>query len=66
VDVSGALPKAIILEFRDEEWIQNIEYEQILFRCKRCHEHGNLIKESLIIKKKKRKTPNYNRMKRGL
>ena len=28
MDVSGALPEAISLEFRDEEWIQNIDYEQ--------------------------------------
>jgi hypothetical protein len=29
MDVSGALLEAISLEFRDEEWIQNIDYEQI-------------------------------------
>jgi hypothetical protein len=33
-DVSGALLEAICLEFRDEEWIQNIDYEQIPFRCR--------------------------------
>jgi hypothetical protein len=27
MDVSGALPEAICLEFRDLEWIQNIDYE---------------------------------------
>jgi hypothetical protein len=27
MDVSGALLEAKILEFRDEEWIQNIDYE---------------------------------------
>ena len=27
MDVSGALPEAISLEFRDEEWIQNIDYK---------------------------------------
>jgi hypothetical protein len=51
MDVSGALPEAIILEFRDEEWIQNIDYEKIPFRCRRCHEHGHLIRECSIIKK---------------
>jgi hypothetical protein len=30
MDVSGALPEAISLEFRDEEWIQSIDYEQII------------------------------------
>jgi len=34
-DASGALPEAIILEFRDEEWIQRIDYEKIPFRCRR-------------------------------
>jgi hypothetical protein len=51
MDVSGALLEAINLEFRDEEWIQNIDYEHIPFRYKRCHEHGHIIKECLIIKK---------------
>jgi hypothetical protein len=27
MDVFGALPEAISLEFMDEEWIQNIDYE---------------------------------------
>jgi hypothetical protein len=49
--VSGALPEAISLEFRDEEWIQNIDYEQIPFRCTRCHEHGHLIREFPLNKK---------------
>jgi hypothetical protein len=31
MDVLGALPEAISLEFRDEEWIQSIDYEHILF-----------------------------------
>jgi hypothetical protein len=51
MDVSGALPEAISLEFKDEEWIQSIDYEQIPFRCRRCHEHGNLIKECPLNKK---------------
>jgi hypothetical protein len=51
MDVSGALPEAISLEFRDEEWIQSINYEQIPFRCRRCHENGHLIRECLLNKK---------------
>jgi hypothetical protein len=47
----GALPEAISLEFRDEEWIQSIDYEQILFRCRRCHEHGHLLRECPLNKK---------------
>jgi hypothetical protein len=51
MDVSGALPEAISLEFRDEEWIQSIDYKQIPFRCRRCHEHGHLIRECPLNKK---------------
>jgi hypothetical protein len=51
MDVSGALPEAISLEFRDEEWIQSIDYEQIPFRCRRCHEHGHLLRECPLNKK---------------
>jgi hypothetical protein len=51
MDVLGALSEAIILEFRDEEWIQSIDYEHILFRCKRFHEHGHLIREFPLNKK---------------
>ena len=29
IEMSGALSEAINLEFRDEEWIQNIDYDQI-------------------------------------
>jgi hypothetical protein len=57
MDVSGALPEAISLEFRDEEWIQNIDYEQIPFRCRRCHEHGHLIREFPLNKKQEAENP---------
>jgi len=55
MDVSGELREAISLEFKDEEWIQSIKYKQIPFRCRRCHEHGNLIRECLLTKKQKTK-----------
>ena len=57
MDVFGALPEAIILEFRDEEWIQNIDYEQIPFRCRRFHEHGHLIRECSFNKKQEATNP---------
>jgi hypothetical protein len=47
----GALPEAISLEFRDEEWIQSIDYEKIPCRCRRCHEHGHLFREFPLNKK---------------
>jgi hypothetical protein len=57
MDVSGALSKAISMEFKDEEWIQNIDYEQITFRCRRCHEHGNLIRECPLNKRQEAVNP---------
>jgi hypothetical protein len=57
MDVSGVLPESISLEFRDKEWIQNIYYEQIPFRCRICHEHGHLIREFHLNKKQKAENP---------
>jgi hypothetical protein len=48
----------------DEEWIQNIDYEQIPFRCRRFHEHGHLIRECPL--NKKQEAENHNRMRTGL
>jgi hypothetical protein len=51
MDVSGALLEAISSKFRDEEWTQSIDHEQILFRCRRCHEHRHLLRECPLNKK---------------
>ena len=65
MDISGALPKAISLEFRDEEWIQKIDYEQIPFRCRQCHQHGNLIREFSLNKRKEAVNPKTQQEKEG-
>jgi len=44
-DLSGTLLDEIILEVYDEEWVQVVDYEHIPFRCRKCHEHGNLYKD---------------------
>lgn len=51
MDVSGALYEGLWLEYRDENYFQAIDYEQILFRCCKCHEHGHLIRECSMKKK---------------
>jgi hypothetical protein len=51
MDVSGELPEAIILEFRNEEWIERINYDQIPFICRRFHEHGHIFRECPLNKK---------------
>ena len=43
--VSGALHEGLWLEYRGEDYFQAIDYEQIPFRCRKCHEHGHLIRE---------------------
>ena len=42
MDLSRELPEAISLNWEDEEWIQPIDYEQLPFRCRLCHEYGHL------------------------
>ena len=50
MDVSGALHEGLWLEYRDEDYFQAIDCEQIPFRCRKCHEHGHLIKECPLNK----------------
>jgi len=40
-----ALHDGLWLEYRDEDYFQAIDYEQIPFRCRKCHEHGHLVRE---------------------
>ena len=41
MDLSKDLPEAVCLNWEDEEWIQKIDYEQLSFKCRNCHEHGH-------------------------
>ena len=41
MDLSKDLPEAIRLNWDDEEWIQQIDYEQLPFRCRICHEYSH-------------------------
>jgi hypothetical protein len=66
MDVLRALLESICLGFRDEEWIQNIDYEHIPFQCRRCHEHGHLIRECPLNKKLEMEKPKPKRMRMGL
>ena len=45
MDLSKELPEAINLNWEDEEWIQPIDYEQLPFWCRKCHDHGHLGRE---------------------
>lgn len=51
LNVSGALHEGLWLEYRDEEYFQALDYEQIPFRCRKCHEHGHLIRDCPLNRK---------------
>jgi len=50
LDISQDLPEAIELTHDDEDWVQAIDYEQLPFRCRRCHEHGHLFRDCPLNK----------------
>ena len=45
LDISKELPASIKFSWHNEEWIQDIDYEHIPFRCQKCHEYGHLFHE---------------------
>ena len=58
MDLSGALPDEVILEVFDEEWAQTVDYEHILFKCHRRHEHGHLFRDCPLSKAENESKPN--------
>lgn len=51
MDLSGALLDEVILEVYDEEWVHAVDYEHILFICRKCHENGHLFRECPLNKR---------------
>jgi hypothetical protein len=45
MNIAQALLGTVILEHQDEDWSQTLDYEHILFRCRRCHKHGHLFRD---------------------
>ena len=41
MELSKDLPEEVSLNQEDEEWIHQIDYEQLPFHCRICHEYGN-------------------------
>ena len=41
VDLEVGLPEAIKLKVSDWHHFQNLDYEQLLFKCRGCHEYGH-------------------------
>ena len=44
VDLEKGLPKAINLNMEGWKHLQTVDYEQIPFKCKVCHEYGHFSK----------------------
>lgn len=42
LDLSKGLPEQINLKINDFVWIQTLDYENTAFRCRHCHQSGNL------------------------
>jgi hypothetical protein len=43
VDMEKGLPEVIQLDLDNWWYIQKVDYEQLPFKCKACHEYGNFV-----------------------
>jgi hypothetical protein len=53
VDLEKGLLEAIQLTLDNWSYIQQVDYEQIPFKCKACHEYGHFAKNSPRAKSSK-------------
>ena len=60
LDISRDILDGIKLTWEDEEWFQEIDYEQIPFRCRRCHDHGHLFQDCTLNKRPRGKKDQEN------
>jgi hypothetical protein len=47
VNMEKGLPKEIKLRLDDWTYIQKMDYEQLMFKCKSCHEYGHFCRNRL-------------------
>jgi hypothetical protein len=47
VDLEKGFPEAIQLTLDNWSYIQKVDYEQLSFKCKACHEYGHFAKNFL-------------------
>ncbi|KAH9294216.1 hypothetical protein KI387_040577, partial [Taxus chinensis] len=45
MDINQPLPAKIMLEIGEDKWEQQIDYENIPFRCRFCYKYGHLVKD---------------------
>jgi hypothetical protein len=48
MNIVGALPVLIVVSYRDEERNQPLDYENIPFRCRKCHVHGHGFRDCIL------------------
>ena len=47
VDPQKGLPEIVSLCMDGWEHVQKVDYEQLSFKCKKCHEYGHFVKTAL-------------------
>ena len=65
LNIAKPLPGSITLEYNDEDWSQTIDYEEIPFRCRKCHEHSHLFRECPLNMTHKEGNPESGKDKDG-
>lgn len=64
VDLSKGLPENIMLIYKQQNWLQSLDYENTAFRCRKCRMTGHLQNTCPEVKKTKgKKKPNRNQRK---
>eukprot|EP00253_Pinus_taeda_P027077 PITA_27077 len=55
INLGDPLPDNVEVEYHDTIWKQPIDYEHIPFRCRICHEYGNLYRQCPLNKEEESK-----------
>lgn len=65
VDLSQGLPNHITLNFSNSQWIQPLNYENMVFRCRGCMQTGHLQYDCPLARKDPRRTKKQQKNPRG-
>lgn len=65
MNISKAILGSLTLEYRDEEWLQTIDYEHIPFRCIKRHEQRHLFRDFHLNLPQCSTKEDYNKQKEG-
>lgn len=65
VDLSQGLPDHITLNFNNSQWIQQLDYENTVFRCRGCMQTGHLQYDCPFARKDPKRTKKQQRKAKG-